>query len=164
MVKKLLFTAAIAAVASTAFPQGKAVRVGAQPNKADQKSVHLKPAGLPFEATPKNGQMFGTSYLYTPGNYEVKFVPVAAPGTQTFWHQNVYDMMGNCNSFDRTGKQGRFYSTDNDGNLYVICRFNGADASPRSFAPRIASFSLRRTTTGVRWIRISPLLCIGTRA
>ena len=118
MVKKLLFTAAIAAVASTAFPQGKAVRVGAQPNKADQKSVYyLKPAGLPFEATPKNGQMFGTSYLYTPGNYEVKFVPVAAPGTQTFWHQNVYDMMGNCNSFDRTGKQGRFYSTDNDGNF-----------------------------------------------
>ena len=131
MVKKLLFTAAIAAVASTAFPQGKAVRVGAQPNKADQKSVYyLKPAGLPFEATPKNGQMFGTSYLYTPGNYEVKFVPVAAPGTQTFWHQNVYDMMGNCNSFDRTGKQGRFYSTDNDGNFYVTCRFNGADALP----------------------------------
>lgn len=131
MVKKLLFTAAIAAVASTAFPQGKAVRVGAQPNKADQKSVYyLKPAGLPFEATPKNGQMFGTSYLYTPGNYEVKFVPVAAPGTQTFWHQNVYDMTGNCNSFDRTGKQGRFYSTDNDGNFYVTCRFNGADALP----------------------------------
>ena len=131
MVKKLLLTAAIAAVASAAFPQGKAIRPSQQANKAAQKSVYyLKPAGVPFEATAKNGNITGTTYLYVPGYYEVKFEPVAPQGGEIFWHQNLYDMYGTCTSYDRTGKESFLYSSDNDGNFYLKCRMNSANALP----------------------------------
>ena len=129
--KKLLFTAAIAALATTAFPQTKATRLGQQPAKAGEKSVYyLKPAGVPFEATTKKGSTVGTSYLYVPGYYETKFTPVAPEGTQIYWHQNLYDMYGNCTSYDRTGKEAFLYSSDNDGNFYLKCRMNSANALP----------------------------------
>lgn len=131
MMKKLLFTAAIAAFATAAFPQHKAVRLGQQPNKAAQKSVYyLKPAGVPFEVYTKDGQMSGTTYLYVPGYYETKFTRVAPEGTETFWHQNAYDMYGNCTSYDRTGQEGLLYSSDSEGNFYLKCRMNSANALP----------------------------------
>lgn len=129
--KKLLFTVAIAALATTAFPQNKATRLSQQPAKAAKKSVYyLKPAGIPFEATTKAGSTGGTSYLYVPGYYETKFTPVAPEGTQIFWHQNLYDMYGTCTSYDRTGQEAFLYSSDNEGNFYLKCRMNSANALP----------------------------------
>ncbi|PIK21571.1 hypothetical protein CTI18_07090 [Prevotella intermedia] len=120
------------AIATTAFSQSKAVYVGKQsPKKAAQKTVYyLKPAGALFEATPKTGKMVGTSYLYVPGYGTAKFAPVAPKNAQFFWHQNIYDMNGNCTSFDRTGQTGKSFSIDNEGNFYLTSRFNGADALP----------------------------------
>ena len=131
MMKKLLLTAAVAACASAAFPQAKIARVGQKLYDGDPKSVYyLKPAGVPFEATAKNGNIVGTSYLYVPGYYEAKFEPVAPEGTQLFWHQNAYDMYGNCTSYDRTGQETFLYHSDNDGNFYLRSRMNSANALP----------------------------------
>lgn len=131
MMKKLLLTAAVAACASAAFPQAKLARVGQKLYDGDPKSVYyLKPAGVPFEAMAKSGNIVGTSYLYVPGYYEAKFEPVAPEGTQLFWHQNAFDMYGNCTSYDRTGQETFLYHSDNDGNFYLKSRMNSANALP----------------------------------
>ena len=132
MIKKLFSSMFVMAIATTAFSQSKVVYVGKQsPKKAAQKTVYyLKPAGALFEATPKTGKMVGTSYLYVPGYGTAKFAPVAPKNAQFFWHQNIYDMNGNCTSFDRTGQTGKSFSIDNEGNFYLTSRFNGADALP----------------------------------
>ena len=132
MIKRLFSSALTMAIVSSVFAQNNAVcaRLTA-PAKETKKSIYyLKPEGVPFEVTPKNGKMAGTSYLYVPGYSKTKFVPVVPENTKYFWHQNVYDMNGNCRTFDRTGKTSNLFSTDNDGSFNIITRFNGADALP----------------------------------
>lgn len=131
MVKKLLFTFALTTVAASVFPQNNVLRAPQSPMKAAQKSVYyLKPEGALFEATPKNGSMVGTSYLYVPGYSETKFTKVAPEGTEIFWHQNLYDPYGTCTTFDRTDKTGLNYASDNEGNFYITSVFNGSNVLP----------------------------------
>ena len=132
MIKRLFSSVLTMAIVSTVFAQNNVLctRLTA-PAKDTKKSVYyLKPEGVLFEATPKSGKMTGTSYLYVPGYSKTRFVPVVPESTKYFWHQNVYDMNGNCNTFDRTGKTGNLYTTDADGSFNLTTRFNGADALP----------------------------------
>ena len=77
MIKRLFSSALTMAIVSSVFAQNNAVcaRLTA-PAKETKKSIYyLKPEGVPFEVTPKNGKMAGTSYLYVPGYSKTKFVP-----------------------------------------------------------------------------------------
>lgn len=132
MIKKLFSSVIVMAIATTVFSQKEALCVGRQtPRNETQKTVYyLKPEGALFESTPKSGKMIGTSYLYVPGYSKTKFIPVVSKGTEYFWHQNIFDMNGNCSTFDRTGKTGNAFNIDNEGNFCLTTRFNGADALP----------------------------------
>ena len=74
MIKRLFSSALTMAIVSSVFAQNNAVcaRLTA-PAKETKKSIYyLKPEGVPFEVTPKNGKMAGTSYLYVPGYSKTK--------------------------------------------------------------------------------------------
>lgn len=140
---------AMATTAASAQPFAEAVPFGArqfgkhlQPTvtspmaaparaKAQKKSnYYLRPDGALYQASDKQGQMWGSVYMYVPGGSDVMFKKVADGETATYWHQNIYNFNDECTSYDCTGRSSDAFYMDDSDNFHLRVTFDGGNSLP----------------------------------